>query len=226
MLYGDHLPTMDLQAEDLKSRYLFNTNYVIWDNIGLEKQDRNLPTYQLMAEVFEQLGLRTGTTFTYHQERRQTKGYLLDLEMLQYDMLYGERYIYGGIENAPKVDGNFQMGIKDVTLTGIDSIEDGTYVLYGENMTANSYIYLNGDKKSKPVFINDTRIESKKLHLKEGDVLVINQVGSSSRVFRSSAEYVFTQNTLMLKTEYDAMKEAAENAQNQVDGDAVAPQTP
>lgn len=226
VLYGDHLPTMDLKAEDLKSRYLFNTNYVIWDNIGLEKKDRNLPTYQLMAEVFEQLGLRAGTTFNYHQERRQTKEYLLDLEILQYDMLYGKRYIYGGIENAPQVDGTFQMGIKDVALTGIEAREDGTYAIYGENMTANSYIYVNGDKKSRPIFINDTRIESKKLNLEEGDVLVINQVGSSSRIFRSSAEYVFTQNTLMLKTEYDAMKEAEEAAQTVTEGENVAPQTP
>ena len=42
---------MGLTAEDLKSRYLYNTNYVIWDNIGLEQQDRNIPAYQLMADV-------------------------------------------------------------------------------------------------------------------------------------------------------------------------------
>ena len=28
VFYGDHLPTMGLKAEDLKSRYLYNTNYV------------------------------------------------------------------------------------------------------------------------------------------------------------------------------------------------------
>ena len=31
VFYGDHLPTMGLKAEDLKSRYLYNTNYVIWE---------------------------------------------------------------------------------------------------------------------------------------------------------------------------------------------------
>lgn len=222
VLYGDHLPTMNLKAEDLKSRYLFNTNYVIWDNIGLEENDRNLPTYQLMAEVFERLDLHTGTTFNYHQERRQTKDYLLDLELLQYDMLYGERYVYGGIKNVPKLDGNFQMGIKDVVLTGIEDQLDGTYAIYGENMTANSYIYLNGTKRARPIFINDTRIESKKLNLEEGDVIVINQVGSSNRIFRSSAEYVFTQNTLMLKTEYDAKLEAQKGAEEE----KIIPQTP
>ena len=40
VFYGDHLPTMNLEAKDLKSRYLYNTNYVIWDNIGLREKGR------------------------------------------------------------------------------------------------------------------------------------------------------------------------------------------
>ena len=70
VFYGDHLPTMGLEAEDLKSRYLYNTNYVIWDNIGLEKEDRNIPSYQIVADVLERLDIHSGTVFNYHQERR------------------------------------------------------------------------------------------------------------------------------------------------------------
>ena len=35
VFYGDHLPTLGLTDADMKSGSLFNTNYVIWDNIGL-----------------------------------------------------------------------------------------------------------------------------------------------------------------------------------------------
>ena len=73
VFYGDHLPTLGLEAKDLKSKYLYNTNYVIWDNIGLKKQDRNIPSYQIMSEVFERLGIHSGTLFNYHQTRRKTK---------------------------------------------------------------------------------------------------------------------------------------------------------
>lgn len=38
VFYGDHLPTLGLEAKDLKGKYLYNTNYVIWDNIGLERK--------------------------------------------------------------------------------------------------------------------------------------------------------------------------------------------
>ena len=201
ILYGDHLPTMGLEASDLKSRYLFNTNYVIWDNIGLKKVDRNIPTYQLMADVFGKLGIHSGTVFNYHQTRRQTEHYLADLELLQYDMLYGKRYVYGGKENAPTVDGHFQMGIRDVSLFHIEVSENQNYVLYGENMTADSKVYLNGEKQNT-IFVNDARVELEKTKLEEGDILVVSQVGSGNRIFRSSIEYAYSQGKLVPASEY------------------------
>lgn len=201
VLYGDHLPTMGLEASDLTSRYLFNTNYVIWDNIGLEKEDKTLATYQLTAEVFDRLGIHSGTVFNYHQTRRQTQNYLADLELLQYDMLYGKCFVYGGVKNAPTVDGTFQMGILDVSLTGIEQSSEASFILYGENMTANSKVYVNGDKQ-KTIFYNDARIELKGKALEEGDIVVVSQVGSSNRVFRSSVEYVYSQGQLLLASEY------------------------
>ena len=201
ILYGDHLPTMGLEATDLKSRYLFNTNYVVWDNIGLEEEDRNLPTYQLMADVFEKLGFHTGTVFNYHQERRQTDEYLSDLELLQYDLLYGENYAYGGTENAVTVDGTFQMGILDVQVNEIYQTKEDVYSIYGENMTADSKIFVNGDKQTTK-FYNDAHIELQGIRLDEGDTVVISQVGSANRVFRSTEEYRYSQGKLVLDTEY------------------------
>ena len=188
VLYGDHLPTLGLKSEDLKGRYLYNTNYVVWDNIGLEKQDRNIASYQIMADVFEKLDIHSGIIFNYHQKRRQTKNYLLDLEMLQYDILYGEKYVYGGKNPVP--EGHMQMGIKDVVLTDLITQLDGTYSLYGENFTKNSRVYVNGEKKSSK-FLNNTRIELQETELKEGDIITIIQMGSSNTVFRTSAEYIY-----------------------------------
>ena len=87
VFYGDHLPTLGLEAKDLKSKYLYNTNYVIWDNIGLQKKDGNIAAYQIMAEVFDRLDIHSGTIFNYHQQRNKTKHYLSDLELLQYDIM-------------------------------------------------------------------------------------------------------------------------------------------
>ena len=53
VMYGDHLPTMGLTVEDLKNKYLFQTQYVMWDNFGMEKKDVNLAAYQMAAEVMD-----------------------------------------------------------------------------------------------------------------------------------------------------------------------------
>lgn len=188
VFYGDHLPTMGLKAEDLKGRYLYNTNYVIWDNIGLEKEDRNIPSYQIMADVFDRLGIHSGTVFNYHQERRQTKNYLADLELLQYDILYGDQYVYDG--NPPITEGHMVMGVRDVSLTDIVPHLDGGYSLYGENFTAYTRVYVNGEEQEKK-FLNNTRIDLPSTELKEGDVIYTCQYGSSDTLFRKADDYIY-----------------------------------
>ena len=54
VMYGDHLPTMGLTVEDLDNKYLFQTEYVMWDNFGLKKKKENLAAYQMAAEVMGQ----------------------------------------------------------------------------------------------------------------------------------------------------------------------------
>ena len=196
VFYGDHLPTMGLKAEDLKGRYLYNTNYVIWDNVGLKKKDRNIPSYQIMADVFERLGIHSGTVFNYHQERRQTKNYQSDLELLQYDILYGKQYVYNG-EN-PITEGHMKMGIQSVTLKNVvPHLEEG-YSLYGENFTKSSKIFVNGEKQDS-TFLNNTRIDLDDTELKNGDKIWVVQMGSSNTEFRKSEEYLYKKGKLIVQ---------------------------
>lgn len=197
VFYGDHLPTMGLKAEDLKSRYLYNTNYVIWDNIGLQKHDKNIPAYQLMSEVLNRLDIHSGTVFNYHQQRKGTKNYLSDLELLQYDILYGKQYVYNG--KAPITEGHMVMGIRNVSLSSVVPQLNSGYSLYGENFTKYSRVYVNGEKQ-KSSFLNNTRINLSETELKDGDVIQVGQVGSSDTIFRMSDKYTY-QNGQLVKQE-------------------------
>lgn len=194
VFYGDHLPTMGLEAKDLKSRYLYNTNYVIWDNIGLEKEDGNYASYQIMAEVFDRLDIHSGTIFNYHQQRMNTKNYLSDLELLQYDILYGEQYVYDET-GEPITEGHMVMGVKDTSITDITEQLDGTYSIYGENFTKWTKVYINGEKQSS-TFLNNTRIDLKNSELEDGDVIMVAQVGSSNTIFRTSVKYEYNDGEL------------------------------
>ena len=206
VFYGDHLPTMDLEAKDLKSRYLYNTNYVIWDNIGLEKQDSNLAAYQIMAEVFDRLDIHSGTVFNYHQQRRQTKNYLADLELLQYDIMYGEQYVYEN-SGAPITEGHMVMGVKDAHITDLVTQLDGSYSVYGDNFTKQSKVYINGEKQTTK-FLNNTRLDLQESELNDGDTIMVAQVGSSNTIFRTSKTYEYRDGRL---TELPEDENAVEN---------------
>ena len=210
VFYGDHLPTMDLKAKDMKSKYLYNTNYVIWDNIGLEKKDGNYPAYQIMAEVMNRLDIHTGTVFNYHQQRHQSKDYLADLELLQYDILYGKQYVYEE-SGAPITEGHMAMGVKDTTIGNIIEQIDGTYSIYGENFTKQTKIYINGEKQ-KTSFLNNTRVDLKKSELKDGDIVMAAQVGSSNTIFRTSAEYEYKDGRLTALPAEEGAVETGRNA--------------
>lgn len=197
VFYGDHLPTLGLKAEDLKGRYLYNTNYVIWDNIGLKKEDRNIPAYQIMADVFERLDIHAGTVFNYHQGRRKTKDYLKDLELLQYDILYGKQYVYGDGE-MPVKEPHMMMGVRDVTLSDVIEHLNKGCSLYGENFTKSSRVFVNGEKQ-KSTFLNNTRIDLPETNLKEGDMISVVQMGSSNTTFRMSDKYLYQDGNLAVQ---------------------------
>lgn len=197
VFYGDHLPTLGLKAEDLKGRYLYNTNYVIWDNIGLKKEDRNIPAYQIMADVFERLDIHAGTVFNYHQGRRKTKDYLKDLELLQYDILYGRQFVYGDGE-MPVKEPHMMMGVRDVTLSDVIEHLNKGCSLYGENFTKSSRVFVNGERH-KSTFLNNTRIDLPETDLKEGDVISVVQMGSSNTTFRTSDKYIYQGGNLIVQ---------------------------
>ena len=204
VFYGDHLPTLGLEAKDLKGKYLYNTNYVIWDNIGLQKKDGNIAAYQIMAEVFDRLGIHSGTIFNYHQQRHQTKNYLSDLELLQYDIMYGKQYVYEK-NGAPITEGHMVMGVKDAEVTGLITQLNGNYSVYGENFTKQSKVFINGEKQTTK-FLNNTRLDLKESELKDGDQIMVAQVGSSNTIFRTSKTYEYKDGKLTEVAQDDSVE--------------------
>ena len=181
VMYGDHLPTMGLTVEDLNNKYLFQTEYVMWDNFDLEKKDVNLAAYQMAAEVMDRVGIHEGTVFRYHQARRNTRNYQVDLETLQYDLLYGERYSYGGENPFERI--KMRMGLYDVSLDSMElvSASDYTYRLKGTNFTPSSQVKLNGEWYDT-VYVNPTTLMISGTELDDFDrISVVQRSNSSTR---------------------------------------------
>lgn len=197
VLYGDHLPTMGLEIQDVANRYLFQTQYVMWDNMGLEKKDKNLSAYQMAAEVFNRIGIHDGTIFRYHQTRRNTKNYQVDLEALQYDLLYGKRYAYGG-EN-PYEKNAMTLGVVPLTINEVTKISEDTFSITGENFTASSRLEINNEVIEDTRPISSTQFLVKGVEINDGDKIDIAQQSNSStkRVLSRSAAIIYKEPVIL-----------------------------
>ncbi len=150
-MYGDHIPAIDMTEDDLESGNLYATQYLIWNNFGLPKDDENLHTYQLASHMMDMVDLQVGTIFTYQQNHKNSETYLDDLKALGYDMLYGKRYIYGGTN--PFTPTRLKMGVNDITIDDVVKIGD-RYYIKGKNFTQYSKVTLNG-KELKTIYLGE-----------------------------------------------------------------------
>ena len=189
VMYGDHLPTLGLTVEDVSNRYLFDTSYAIWDNMGLEKQDDTLCAYQIAAEVLERADIRVGTMMQYHQTRRNSKWYLPDMEQLQYDILYGKQYAYDG--ESPFAPTDMQMGIHQPVISYVVPLKEGLYV-FGEHFTTATKVYIE-DEWNKTTFINDRVLLVKNMIPEEDVRITVKQLapGKKKRVLSVGESYEY-----------------------------------
>lgn len=189
VFYGDHLPTLGLEDRDMVSNDIYKTKYVTWNNFGLEKKDADLYSYQLLANVMDQVGIHEGTIMQYHQTQKETERqvYLDGLENLQYDILYGKRYCYDGEDAYPATD--IEMGVQDVDISSVKLGFDGNRVfINGTNFTRWSEVYVN-DEPVDTAYINNHMLAIQADLVQDGDTIVVNQMGSSNTIFRSSNSY-------------------------------------
>lgn len=142
VLYGDHLPSLDIQKDDLSNANLYQTQYVVWDNMNLKKKTKNLHAYQLYAEVLDRIQIHEGMITKYHQQtKHRSKLYLTGLTTLSYDLLYGDNYAYDG-EN-PFKQTELQMGTEPVKLTSVQKTKSGYWVV-GSGFTPYCKVYYDG----------------------------------------------------------------------------------
>lgn len=151
-MYGDHIPAIDLAEDDLENSNLYGTEYIIWSNFDMPKEDEDLYTYQLTSRIMDMIDMEVGTTFTYQLNHRNSETYLSDLKALGYDMLYGKQYIYGG--QNPFTATDLQMGVNEIKITDVVKIGD-KYYIKGEHFNNYSKVTLNG-KELETIFLGES----------------------------------------------------------------------
>ena len=175
VLYGDHLPTFDFTDDMLSNGDKFQTQYVIWSNFQMDKQDKDLQAYQLSAYVMDRLGISEGYIMKYHQSKKKLPEdeYLKNLKILEYDILYGKKEIYGG--GTPYEATDLKMGIDDIEITDVYNYNNDVFV-EGNNFNDYSCVMING-KEYAAEKISDRLLRVKGTKVKTDDVVVVAQKG-------------------------------------------------
>ena len=132
VLYGDHQPALGLESGDTAGESLFYTEYLIWDNLGLEQRREDLTAYQLSACVLGRLGITDGILNPFHQFFREEPGYRSNLRRIQYDALYGRRYLTDGQPAYERAD--MDMGASSIAVQDLYR-SHGSWYVSGVNFT-------------------------------------------------------------------------------------------
>ncbi|MBE5955462.1 MAG: LTA synthase family protein [Lachnospiraceae bacterium] len=200
VVFGDHLPSLEIETEDMSRGTKFETEYFIWNNMGLEKNDENLQAYQLYSKVLTSLGIHTGVMNRYHQTSRESFSYQDNMKLLQYDLLYGSNYSYGYGGRFQPTDMVF--GVKDIII-GTANLTPDQEKLYitGDGFTPYTDLYVNG-KKVEAEFMGRLLMRWKGGTLEAGDEVYIVQRSKTDQrpVLWKSPVYVYQKNgDLVLK---------------------------
>ena len=142
--YGDHLPALELENDMLTTGSVYASRYVIWNNYGGRFEAPDLQAYRLSANLIKQLGFSGGVLTKLHQSVDASEAgpeYLSKLELLEYDMLYGDQQAFEG--ESPYEPTNLIMGSVPVVIESANW-EYRRLLVTGQNFTEYSKIVLNG----------------------------------------------------------------------------------
>ena len=182
-MYGDHLPALNMTADMMKSKDLYKTQYIIWDNFGLKREDKDTTTYKIHAEILKRLGMCTGMLTRYHQNYENSDKYIRNFRALAYDMLYGDKFIYGGKNIFRPTD--MQMGVKEIKIDKIVKIGE-SYYIKGQNFTEFSRISLDGNIL-KTVYLGPTILAlNEEVDPEEASNMKVSQVEKNKEILSTT----------------------------------------
>lgn len=204
--YGDHLPSIGLEAQDLTTGDAYVTEYVTWNNFGMEKKDRDLRTYELSAEIMDWLGFNNGNLTKLHQYKSvensplEEESYQEQIAYFAYDLLYGDNLLHGGVK--PYEMQNMRMGTLPITADSIKVMGDSLYV-QGKGFTEKSKIFVNGEKLSTTM-LSQYSLMATGVELSEGDEVTVGQSSSKREVLSYSDPVIYSESEHFIPTEEES----------------------
>ncbi len=186
VLYGDHLPYFGLTDSEMVNGNVYQTEYVIWSNYGLDAEAVDLHSYELSSHILGELGINNGLITKLHQNSSRNDEYYTSLEMLQYDMLYGKKECYGyDIGYTPS---QLQLGIAPLVITDVKNTDSGLEIS-GKMFTEFTRAKINGEKYDI-IYIDTETVLVPDVDAVYGDIISVIQTNGKRTTFAKSEDYV------------------------------------
>lgn len=194
VMYGDHLPGFDLSDEDVENGNLYQTEYFIWSNMkNFSAKKEDIAAYDLSTKLFDVVGFEK----SYMQKFRtlyseEDEAYNDIIWNIQYDMLYGERYMYP--DGWPYEPTDMQYGIEPISITDItegdyqrlpENPEEAPeqlhgYYIKGENFNECSFVWIDDGFKKDTIYIDRNTLFIPDIEFEDGEEICVAQVGDDS----------------------------------------------
>lgn len=189
VLYGDHLPAIDLAEDDMRIGSPLQTDYIVWSNFPMEHTDADLEAYQLSPTLLQALGIHAGLVNKVHHRFADTDEYQNVLQLIGYDMLYGDQFAYG--EAFPYEETELTLGLDPIGITSITPSEDKCYTVSGHGFTPFSHIFVNGSKKGTE-YVSDTELRLLDQELEPDDSITVVQISVDLQKLSQTEAFVMT----------------------------------
>ena len=122
LLYGDHLPTITFDDDQLPHSQ-FQTEYILVNNMNLDIPDEDIRASEVSTKIFKALNLNMGYVQRAHclyQDNEEELDHAVTL--LAYDMLFGDDYVYDGQSPVPEVgEKPMIMGLEEIGISRVSN---------------------------------------------------------------------------------------------------------
>lgn len=195
VFYGDHLPALKLENDNLDYITTYQTEYVVYSNFDFDFSTGNTNTQirsnQIGSEILRSLSINDGLVARVNQSRHSMKDYGSALKIIQYDVLFGENYSAACVPEgeAAYEATDIRLGLEDIVIT--DAVFDGSrFRVNCENSTYNSVIFINGERCDTKYISESILVCDNLDEVNSGDIIEVHQVSDTGIDLGSSKPHI------------------------------------
>lgn len=192
VVYGDHLPALNIITRNMSGVDKFSSLFAVIDNMGIKKRSipNNLQAYQLSTMVMELAGLKYGPMNMVHAYLKDKSDYQEKMKLVQYDILFGKRYFLKDSE-GPIRNNRLQLGTRDMKLVSVEK-KDGKIYIKGQGINRYTRLFISGEEV-EVYFVDDKTLLVKEPNFRGKKIVYLENMDCDEKpIYRSNTlEYNF-----------------------------------